>query len=226
MKDEHKIFAHGLPQEVAPGLWQVEGSLPFPVKRNMTVHRLADGTLLLYSVVAMNEEGMKALERLGKPAVMVVPLSSHTMDAAFYKRRYPELRVFAAPDVAKKLGGAVAVDGGPDALRELGIRHHQVPGLKHTELHLDLDVGDGRALVVCDLLGLGGRGLLSRVLGPPKGGGIARAAKWGLIRDKGEVRDYLRALDTTGLRLIASAHSAPVLEDPAGLLARAASQLG
>lgn len=40
---DHRIFPHGPPVELAPGLWQVEGSLPFPLKRNMTVYRRPDG---------------------------------------------------------------------------------------------------------------------------------------------------------------------------------------
>jgi hypothetical protein len=48
----HPILPHGDLSRVATNTWQVEGSLPFPLKRNMTVHRLHDGRLLLYSVVA------------------------------------------------------------------------------------------------------------------------------------------------------------------------------
>jgi hypothetical protein len=54
----HEILPHGLPKRIAPDLWQVRGSLPIPLSRNMTVVRMHDGGLFLHSVIAMNEEGM------------------------------------------------------------------------------------------------------------------------------------------------------------------------
>jgi len=72
-----------LPSSAGPGdnLWQSKARLPFPVPRNMTVYRLPDGRLVLYSVVAMHEEGMRALEALGTPAIMIMPHDRHQMDA-------------------------------------------------------------------------------------------------------------------------------------------------
>jgi hypothetical protein len=93
----HKILPHGPIEELAPGLWSVTGDLPIPLKRNMVVYRLKDGTLLLHSVIAMEEEGMKKLEALGKPSVLIVPHGGHRMDAKFYKERYPAARVLAPP---------------------------------------------------------------------------------------------------------------------------------
>src|SRR4051812_21564860 len=90
-----KILAHGDFEELAPGVWMVTGSLPFPLKRNMTVVRLPDGTLLLHSVIAMSDEVMAKLDTLGKPSVLIVPGSGHRMDVQFYKQRYPQIRVVA-----------------------------------------------------------------------------------------------------------------------------------
>jgi hypothetical protein len=92
----HRFFPHGELSEIAPSLWQVEGSLPMPLKRNMKVYRLGDGQLVLYSVVAMDEAGMAALEALGKPAVMIAPHPIHILDAPFYNQRYPDLTVIAS----------------------------------------------------------------------------------------------------------------------------------
>lgn len=65
------------------------GSLPFPLRRNMVVYRLADGNLLLHSVIAMTDDGMARLDALGKPTVIVLPNGGHRMDVAAYKGRYP-----------------------------------------------------------------------------------------------------------------------------------------
>src|SRR6185436_16801518 len=126
MAQAHTIFPHGKLETLAPNLWQVRGSMSFPIRRNMTIYRLPDGTLLLYSVVALDEDGMKALEALGRPAVMVIPHGYHRMDSGFYKRRYPDLKV-ACPAEGKARAEELCgrVDGTPEEiLGPLGIKVH------------------------------------------------------------------------------------------------------
>ena len=74
MPTEQVIYPYEAPRRLADNLWQVQGSLPMGIPRNMTVYRLDDGRLLLYSVIAMHDEGMRALEALGAPAIMVMPV--------------------------------------------------------------------------------------------------------------------------------------------------------
>ena len=57
----------------------------YPLHRNMVILRLATGELVLHSVVAMEEAGLRALEALGTPAYSIVPSLLHVMDAPFYK---------------------------------------------------------------------------------------------------------------------------------------------
>lgn len=220
-----------MPEPIAGGLWQVRGSLSFPLPRYMTVHRLPDGGLLLYSAVAMNDEGLAALEKLGKPAVLIVPHTMHVMDAPFYAERYPALRVVAPSDAAARIPG-VKVEGGPDdVLPKLGLRHRLVPGMKVSEVVLDLSLEDGRALVFTDLVGGGLRpkGLVDRLvmglLGPPGGSGVARVVKYRQIADKEVVRRFLRELAKPDLRLILTAHGPPVRDRAAEMLENAAAKL-
>ena len=95
-----RVYPHGPLSEFAPGNWTVRGTIDVPVHRNMGVHRLRDGGLLLYSVVALDEGGLAELMKLGSPRIMVVPHAKHSMDASFYKERFPEI-VVAAPDDSK-----------------------------------------------------------------------------------------------------------------------------
>ena len=223
----HRIFPHGAPVELAAGLWQVEGSLPFPLKRNMTVVRRADGALVVISAVALDEAGMKGLEALGEPSVLVVSHPMHIMDVAFYKARYPQMRVVASKDAAARLSD-VRVDGSPEeVLPELGIRHHVVPGMKHTEVVLDVDIEKGRALVFTDLVGFGrGEGLLMKLLGPPGGVGVARIVKFRQIASKPEVRAFLsRMAERNDLALVLTGHGPPALVEAAEKLRVAAEGL-
>ncbi|HEX4339337.1 MAG TPA: hypothetical protein VH062_25695 [Polyangiaceae bacterium] len=189
----HPIFPYSPPRELAPNLWQVKGSLKLPVPRNMTVFRDANGELVLYSVVAMHDDGMRALEALGRPAVMVIPHRRHQMDAAFYKERYPQLRVLA-PEPARV--PSVAVDGGLGELAARGITAYVLPGNTYEDVVMELPAGDGRALCVCESIGNvvlhGPLSAVLRVLGPPGGGpGIARAVRYRELRDISRLKDWL-----------------------------------
>ncbi|MEW5853858.1 MAG: hypothetical protein AB2A00_34100 [Myxococcota bacterium] len=229
MTSAHTIYPHQPPVEIAPGIWQVAGSLPFPLPRSMTIVKLPSGGLLLYSVVAMHDEGMRKLEALGKPEVMVVPHAFHIMDAPFFKARYPDLKVVALPDAAQRLAGKVSVDGGPDQLlTPLGIRHRVVPGLKHGEIMLDLDAAGGRALVFTDVIGnVHAKGLLMKLLSVPGGGaGLPRIVRFRQVAKKAVLKQFLLELaETPQLKLLLGAHGDPIRDDPAGVLRKAAGTL-
>jgi hypothetical protein len=224
----HKIFPHGQPEQITPSLWEVTGSLPFPLKRKMVIHRLADDTLLVHNVVAMNEDGMKALEALGRPSVMVVSHTMHTMDAPFYAERYPAMKIVTTKNITEKLAGKVKVDASPDdVLPSLGIQPHQIPGMKYDEVVLDVPTGDpegSRALLFTDIVGCGKpKGLLMRMLGPPNGRGVPRIAKLRQISDKARTATFLREMaETPGLRVVLGAHSDPVTTDAAAFLRESA----
>jgi hypothetical protein len=222
---EHKIHPHGELSEIAENLWQLRGSLPFPLPRNMTVHRLPGGELLLHSVVALNDDGLKKLEALGKPAWMLVPHPMHTMDAPFYKQRYPDIRVIA-PDDAKPKLRTVGVDFSPEAgLAEIGLRHHVVPGMKYTEVVLEVPVDGGRALLFTDLIGQGkAKNLLLRLLGPPGGSGVARIVRFRQLSDKRAVRSFLeKTAETPDIRVVTTAHTPPITSECAAFLRNAAT---
>ena len=60
------------------------GYIPMPLARlprRMTVVRLRDGGLVVYSAIALDDKGMATLERFGTPAFLVVPSDKHRMDA-------------------------------------------------------------------------------------------------------------------------------------------------
>ena len=222
----HRIFPHGALEEIAPNIWQVEGSLPVPLKRNMTVHRLPNGELVIYSAVALHDEGMAALEALGRPAWLVVPHPLHTMDAPFYKDRYPDIRVIAPEDATAKLRG-MKVDFDPrTGLGELGLRHHVAPGMRYTEIVLDLDLADGRTLVFTDLVTRRAPRLLLRLLGPPGEMGLPRLVKFRQVTSRPAVRRFFEELaDAPALQRILCSHGPPITSGCAEGLRAAATRI-
>jgi hypothetical protein len=223
----HRIFPHGKLEEIAPAIWQVQGSLPVPLPRNMTVHRLPGGDLVIYSAVALDDEGMAELEALGRPAWLVVPHPLHTMDAPFYKARYPGIRVIAPEDAASRLRG-VKVDIDPrHGLADLGLRHHIAPGMRYTEVVLELPVEAGRALLFTDLVARGDApSFLHRLLGPPGAMGLPRLVKYRQVRDRPQMRRFFEELaDGDDLRLVLCSHGPPIESECATGLRVAAARI-
>jgi hypothetical protein len=228
MTMKETIYPHGPPVALAANLFQVTGTLKVPVPRNMTIVRNDREELVVYSAIAMHEEGMRALEALGRPTVMVIPHRRHQMDAPFYKARYPKLRVLA-PDPARVRG--VSVDGGLKELEAFGIDAYVLPGNSYEDVVMDIDLGDGRALLVCESLGnvsmSGWMKPLFRLLGPPGGGfGVARAVRLREIPDRPKLRTWLEAqAKRTDLRALLFGHGAPMTSQIPAALQRASTQI-
>src|SRR5882724_7341014 len=111
---EWTVLPHGRLTRLDEDLISVEGTLRMPpmgdVTRRMTVVRLADGRLVIYSAIALDEVEMSALERFGTPAYLVVPSAIHRMDAKTWKERYPGMMVVTPAAARAKVAEVVAVD--------------------------------------------------------------------------------------------------------------------
>jgi hypothetical protein len=224
----HPIYPYGEPRQLSENLWQIAGSLKFPVPRNMTIVRTTRGELVLYSVIAMHEDGMRALEALGRPSLMVIPHRRHQMDAPFYKARYPNLRVLA-PDSGRVR--EVTVDAGLGELAALGIDAYVLPGNTYQDVVLDIALPEGRALCVCESLGnvspSGWMKAALRLLGPPGGGfGVARAVRLREISDRDALRAWLLTQAArSDVRLLLFGHGEALVSDIQNALRRAAAQV-
>ena len=89
---------HGRLSALDDKLLTVVGDLPMPFgdfPRRMTVVRLQDARLVIFSAIALVEPEMRALEAFGTPSFLIVPSDIHRMDARIWKERYPALRVIA-----------------------------------------------------------------------------------------------------------------------------------
>jgi hypothetical protein len=227
MRETHEIFPHGPIEPLAPGLWRVVGSTKLSLPRSMYVYRLPDGTLLLYSVIAMHPEGMRRLESLGSPAVMVVPHPRHTMDAAFYKARYSSLRVYGSDEAQEELP-ELPFDAHPAAgLLPLAVRPRTAPGVAFPETVLELPLtSGGSALLFADLVNRSDDGVLMKLFGERADGGVARLVERAQIEDEEQVRAFLIELSRIpSLAVIGGCHGGVVTDHCGAWLAHAAAQL-
>jgi hypothetical protein len=226
---ETKVYPHGGFQEVIPGVWWVRGSLGFPLYRNMVVARLPSGELLLHSLVALDEDGMRELEALGRPAYAIIPHAHHQMDAPFYQRRYPELQLLCPGDEKPGIEGKVRLSGtAEDALPALGVKVHKVPGTRVKENVYEVPLASGGVVLITnDLFGGAHQGpdtfmgrLMMRLSGVPGGGfGMTRLFRLTQVKDRTAVKRFLGDLaGIPDIRAITVSHGDPVTADPAGRL--------
>jgi len=229
----HKIFPHKSFQQIAPGVWQLEGSLPFPLKRNMTVVKLSGGGLLIYSAIALDDAGFTELEKLGNPEIIVVPQPFHVMDLAFYKQKYPQLRVLG-PKQGEEFNGVRVEADVVTALTDANVMASLAPGLKNPEVHLKIKVPGGYALCVCDIFagkncyeqGLGAS-IFKWLLGTSNDGfGIAKIVKWRQIADRAAVKNWASGLAVDQqLKMVLVCHGEPFKDDMATAMRQAAAVL-
>jgi hypothetical protein len=232
---EDHVRPHGELVQLAPRLWVVTGTLPRgPLPRNMTIHRLADGGLLLHSVVALNPAGMEALEALGRPQVMIVPNPYHRLDAAVYRVRYPNMQVLAPAAARAKVEAEVKVDrSAEEMLDSVGVTVHTLGGTKPGELVYELTIDDesGKALIFCDAIfnvdpmrGLGSS--IANFLSSAGRLTMGRLGRFVMLSDKEAFRAWLVEMSNLpGLKVVIMAHGKPLTEDVGAKLAAAAAEL-
>jgi hypothetical protein len=209
-------------------LFTVVGQLRMPFgtfPRRMTVVRLADSRLVVYSAIALDEPEMRVLEAWGKPSYLIVPSAIHRKDAGSWKARYPEMMVIAPAGARDKAAEVVTVDATDVDFHDPNVRFVAVPGTDAREAALVVSTARGTTLVVNDLIwnvadrrGFGG--WLFRMAGftgrQPK---IPRLVVRKAIADKPTFAAQLERWSAlAGLKRIIVSHGEIISEDPAEVL--------
>jgi hypothetical protein len=209
------VLAHGSIEEIADGVWRVEGTLPSAaMKRVMTVARRADGALVVHNAIALGEDAMKSLDALGRVGWLLVPNGYHRLDAATFAARYPEARVLCPRGARAKVEEVVAVHGDyGDFLADARVRLEHVDGTKDREGAMIVTSNDGATVVLNDLVfnmphGSGMTGFILRMLGSSGGPRVTRIARMLVVDDKSAVRAHLERLAATPnlARVVVSHH--------------------
>ncbi len=219
--------------QIRDDVWQVTGSCAKnPLPRNMVVYRLESGGLWLHSVVALYSDAMTHLESLGTPEFMVVPNREHTLDAAKYKARYPNLQVLCPQVAMRRVRSIVKVDAAvEDKLPAFGIPCLQPEGVRRYEFCYLIGPPDGRVLVFSDLLFNlkhlhGPEGWLLKTIGSTGFFGMTGVGRFFLLKKKRVFAEWLRKIaDTDGLRAICVGHGEAIRDNPRERLIEAADRI-
>lgn len=233
--EQWTVLPHGPLTQVDDNLFSVTGDLHMPVgdvPRRMTVVRLRDGRLVIYSAIALDADEMRALEVLGDPAYLIVPNDIHRMDAKIWKQRYPNLIVVAPAGVRSKVEEVVGVDHSSVDFSDSRVQCVTVPGTSEREIALVVETTQGTTLVVNDLIwnlndrpGFGGW-LLHAMGFTGREPRIPALVEFRAVKDKAALRAQLEAwANIYSLKRIIVSHGDIVTRDPSGVLRHLAKDL-
>src|SRR6266480_4639064 len=151
-----KVRPHGQLSDVDAGILTVVGPIRMPVgsfPRRMTVIRLSDSRLVVWSAMALGETEMAKLEAFGRPAFLIVPNDHHRLDAKGWKERYPQMQVVAPIGSRAKVEKVVPVDTTAPDFGDPNVQFVTAAGTQDREAALFAGTRNGTTLVLNDLVG-------------------------------------------------------------------------
>lgn len=233
--EQWTVLPHGQLQALEDNILTVVGELKMPlgeIPRRMTIVRLADGGLVIFNAIALDEQEMAAVERFGPPTWLIVPSDIHRMDAKTWKERYPKLTVVTPPGAREKVEKILPVDATAVDFADRNVELISVPGCDGHEAALEIRTLAGTTLVVNDLIwnledrpGFGGwiYHALGMTGGPPHLPGIIETRT---VKDRDALRNQLlRWAALPDLNRILVSHGGVLTKDPRALLKQMADQL-
>jgi hypothetical protein len=231
---DKKILPHSLLKELAPNLWILEGKLPHSsLPRTMTILRLEDHSLVIHSAIAVEDSVLKDISALGNPTHLIVPNSMHRLDAAFYKEKFPQIRVVCPAAAVEKVSKEVVVDGTcEEEFQGNKLQAMFIPGIKNIELAYEFALPEGKSAIVLNdiivnvkkLRGVSGwlldkMGRIGRFRTPP-------VQKLLFIDDKEALKEWYEKLaQRKNIGVVTLAHGEPVTENISYLFHHAAQAL-
>lgn len=231
---EWTVLPHGPLEHLGGDMMAVVGALQMPLvdlPRRMTVIRLRDGRLVIWSAVALDEPAMAQLEAFGPPAFLIVPSDHHRLDAAAWKSRYPAMQVVAPRGAVDKINEVVPVDTTEPDFGDPSLRFTTVAGTRGEEAALVVRRPGGTTLILNDIIGnirdaAGFSGWLLRRLGLAGDEAQVPAVALLIVKDKQALGDQLTEWTRLrDLRRIVVSHGQIIEHEPRRVLISLARSL-
>ena len=228
------VLPHGPVTSIGAGLLTVDGDIPMPLgnfPRRMTAVRLSGGRALIWSAMALDENGMAAVEALGKPSFLVVPNPGHRLDAKIFKQRYPEIAVVTPPGAQSAVEEVVPVDSTDGDFGDPEVHFIIVDGTARKESALIVERPGHTTLITNDIIGhvTHPRGIGARIMARLFGYGVHRPQVPRTVRrfitDRKALAAQLRQwAELPNLKRLIVSHGTPIAA-PAADLRRLAGEL-
>lgn len=227
------VHPHGSLEALEDNLWRLEGSLPgMPLRRVMTVARLASGDLVVHNPIAVDDATRAKLESLGRIAYLVIPNGWHRLDLHAFHAKYPDAIVLAprgshdkVAEVDSSVRDLTALPSDPNVTLSI------MDGTKDLEAVMTVKSGGAVSVVLTDAVFnmphlSGVKGWVLRHITQSSGGPrISRIARLLLVKDKAAFAAHLERLATSELRRVIVSHHETITDDPAGTLRRVAASV-
>ena len=229
------VAPHGPLVEIDSGILSVVGDVPMPLlhlPRRMTVVRLRDGRLVIWSAISLDAAGMPTLESYGRPAFLVVPSDHHRLDAPAWKARYPDMQVVTPTGSRENTAKVVPVDTSTPDFGDARVQFAGVPGTRDEEASLLVRRPGSSTLVLNDLVAnvrdaSGWSGWLLRRLGiagdEPQ---VPATVSLLMVKDKAALRaQFLTWAEIVDLKRIVVSHGDLIESNPRAVLRELAGKL-
>ena len=226
MSDKWVTYPHGPLEKLADNLWYVQGTLPhMPIGRAMTVIKKSTGALVLHSPIALDDEGMRALETLGEIDTLLIPNGWHRIDLARYAKRFPQAAIYAPNGAVAKVEEIVKLSGTYDTFpRDPAIELETLRGVGEAEGVVKVSSHDGATLIFNDcIFNLehfpGIFGTVYRFLGSTGGPKVTRIFRMMAAKSKNELYAHLAELSShPSLKRIVVSHGKLIDEKASDVL--------
>ena len=223
------VTPHGPIVKHEANLWSVEGRLPgAPIPRRMSIVRRADGTLVFFHAIPLEEPALAEVLAWGRPADLVIAHAGHGIDAAafserlglgIYGPRAGERRMRARWDLAGFL---------EDLPADPAVRFEPFEGTKAGDPVEIVRSGGRVSLVFSDVIQAHGdrQALFFRLLGFKGEAKVVPMFRLFFMSDRTALKAHLlRLAALPGLTRLIPCHGAVVEQDAAGALRLAAEGL-
>lgn len=227
------VLPHSSLEQLAPNLWILEGTLPhgIPLPRNMVIFRTQEGKLWVHSPVAVDDKTKKEIDALGEVAWIVVPNDMHRLDAPTWKESYQQARVICPKAARKKVAKKVSVDGiSEEEFIKGEIKAYPMVGATRDELSYEVELEEGRALVVNDLLvnveklpGILGK--VFKLMGRIGRFRVPTPQTFLFLHQKKLFKAWLEKMAKRNYSIVTVSHGKPITKDVSGWFMRAATGL-
>ncbi len=230
------VLPHGKLTRLDDNLLSVTGVMQMPpmgdVERRMTIVRLNDGRLIVYSAIALDEAEMQELEGFGTPAFLIVPNDLHRMDIKAWKARYAAMKVIAPAGSREKIEQVVPVDATSVDFGDPGVRFVPVAGTGEREAALIVETRGGTTLILNDIIfnlpnrpGVAGW-LFKKVRLTADEPHVPLPVQLREVKDKNALASQLKHWSQLpNLARVIVSHGEILANDPARVLARIAQEL-
>lgn len=225
------VTRHGQLEKLDDNLWAVEGDVPgAPFRRRMGIVRRADGSLLFFNAMPLEDAVLREVTSWGRPGALVVPHDQHMIDAHAFAQKL-DIPLYGPKECQEKISARAPMAGTLDALPpDPAVRVEPIAGIKNGEPALFVTSGSGRvSLLVSDVLMNNSKnaiGFLPRLLGFAGKVKVVPVFRAMFVKDKPSLRAQIgRWAGVSGLSRLVPCHGDIAETGVAEALSAAATSL-